>query len=306
MYARMSTTNRAGLHPNLAHLGFFGDNATLTPAQAVQQALSTVDMNNINPKDRPGFDPNNQNWNTLLVSQSGHVDPAGYSPTCAGQAAPNVNLFQTAGGFALGTTSAGVGILGATGIVGAAAIPVAGAAIAAAAVVIQLIGTIFAHHAAAARQEQQLGCGAIAAWNNSISLIANAVQNGQMTAAAATGSMDDLYSHVSSYLAPCDSHSPWCSACCELLIGMHAAAIYLKSKYTALAAQQAAETQQAIAASTPANAPMPGIPTIPQSLTPPSTGLPAYNSAVTAPPIVASSIPAWMWLAAAIVAWKVL
>jgi hypothetical protein len=234
MYSPLQTRNTQGLRGvgRLAMLGAVP--APITAAEAVQQAMATE--SSWNPRDSQS---STFTGGMAQEVEAGQISAAAFSPTCAGSPAPNVNLFQTATGLTLGVASAGVGIMGATGfIIPAAAIPVAGAVIAAAGIVIQMIGTIFAHHAAAARQEQALGCAAIAAANNSMNLIRQAVANGQMTPAAASGALDTLVQQFSSYVAPSVGHNP-CNADCELTVAMKAIAIYWKSQFDALAASAA-------------------------------------------------------------------
>jgi hypothetical protein len=217
----------------------------VTIEDAVRQAVAAEGGRDINPKDAPGFSPTSPGWAGLIAA--GQIDAAGYSPTCASQPAPNINLFQTVSGFALGvgstivSTSASAAASAAAsgttsaGLLSGAAIPIVGGVIAAASVVVSIVNAILAHHKAAARQEQQLGCAAIAAFNNSYALIEQAVQNQQMTPEAAIAGLDQLYSQVSAFLAPSDSHSPYCSAVCELLIGMDVMIIYQKGRYAAMA-----------------------------------------------------------------------
>lgn len=234
-YAALSTQNSSGLHPNFRGLGFLGDTPIVSAEEAVRQAVASE--SNIDPRDASGWlNPTNPAWASVL--QSGQISAAAFSPSCATQAAPNVNLFQTGSTLALGTSAAGVGIAGATGAIAASTAALAGAAIMGVGAVIGIIGVIFAHHAAAVRQEQQLGCAAIGAWNNSISLIDRAVANGQMTPEAASAGMDELYSKISSYIAPAVSHSPFCSADCELLIECKAIMIYRKAQFAAMGTQQ--------------------------------------------------------------------
>lgn len=241
-YAMLATRNTTGLHPNFRGLGFLGDTIGITPEDAVSQALTAEGGRDINPRDATGWlSPTNPGWASVL--ESGQLSASAFSASCTTMPAPSVNLFQTASGLALGTTAAGVGILGATHVLPAVAIPVVGIAIAAAGIVISIVDVILAHHSAAVREEQQLGCAAIAAWNNSITLIDTAVANGQMTPDAASVGLDHLYSKVSSFLAPSVSHSPYCSADCEQLIAMHAIVIFKKARFAALAAQQ--QTQAA-------------------------------------------------------------
>jgi hypothetical protein len=209
----------------------------ITPAQAVQQALSTEP--NIDPRDKSGWlSPTNPAWAAVL--QAGQMSASAFSPNCATQPAPNLNLFQTVSGLAIGTTAAGVGILAATHstLIAAGAIPVIGAVIAGAGVVISIVDMILAHHSAAVKQEQQLGCAAIAASNNAITLIDQAVQGGQMRASDASAGLDALYQKVAAYVAPAVKHSP-CNANCEMLVELRAIVNYRKSLYANLAAAPA-------------------------------------------------------------------
>lgn len=250
-YAALSTHTRVGLHPNLRGLGFLGDTPGITAAEAVQQALADEGGRDINPRDASGWlSPTNPAWQSVL--QSGQISASAFSSSCATQAAPNVNLFQTGASLALGTSAAGIGIAGAAGAIAASTAALAGAVTMGVGAIVGVISVIFQHHAAAVRQEQQLGCAAIAAWNNSISLIDNAISNGHLTPDAASAAMDELYSKISAALAPAVSHSPYCSADCELLIECKAIVIFRKAKYAALASQQVSQAatlqQQAAAA----------------------------------------------------------
>lgn len=176
------------------------------------------------------------NWRGIPHPEvpTGNISAGGWSPSCATMPAPNVNLFQTASGLALGTTAAGVGIASATGLLPAAAIPVVGGIIAGVGVVVGIISTILNHHTAAVRQEQELGCAAIAAFNNAMSVIDQAAQSGQMRPQDAIAGLDALLSKVSAFVAPAVKHNP-CNANCELLVEMRAMVNYRKSVYADLA-----------------------------------------------------------------------
>jgi len=174
-YAQLSTRNTSGLHPNLRGLGFLGDNGTsaITADAAFQQALSAYAGKNVNSRDS-----GNPAWISANEQQiaAGQFNPY---PGCTGQA-PNVNLFQTASGLALGTTAAGVGILGSSsvGLIPAAAVPVVGWVIAGVGAIVSIIGAIFKHHAAAVTRDLNFSCGAVPAVNNAFRLIAQAVNPG--------------------------------------------------------------------------------------------------------------------------------
>jgi hypothetical protein len=204
---------------------------------AVTQAVN-AEGNDIDPRDRAGWlSLNDAAWPGVL--QSGQMNAAAFSPNCVTQPAPSLNIFQTVSGLAIGTTAAGIGILAATHstLIAAGAIPVIGAVIAGAGVVISIVDMIIAHHAAAVKLEQQLGCAAIAASNNAISLIDQAVANGQMRPADAAAGLDALYQKVAAYVAPAVKHNP-CNANCTMLIELKAIVLFKKSQYLAMAAQQ--------------------------------------------------------------------
>ena len=207
----------------------------ITPSQAWKQAAAG--------ETGPDFNPGGWAYEQTGVQallDSGQINAQAWSPNCASMPAPNLNLFTTVSGLALGTTAAGVGILAAmhSTLLPAAAIPVIGAVIAGAGAVITIVGTILAHHGAAVRQEQQLGCAAISAANNAFALIDQAVRSGQMRPTDAMAGLDALVSKVSAFVAPAVKHNP-CNANCELLVQVKAVANYRKSQYADLAAAQA-------------------------------------------------------------------
>lgn len=263
--------------------------AAITPSEAWKQAARGETGRDFSP----GGWAYEQTGVEKLLSTA-QVDAAAWSPNCASMPAPNLNLFQTASGLALGTTAAGVGILSATTtLIPAAAIPVVGAVIAGVGALVAVIGTILAHHGAAVRQEQQLGCAAIAAGNNSIALIDQAVRSGQLRPADASAGLDALVSKLSAFVAPAVKHNP-CNANCELLVQFKAIANYLKSQYTDLAEQQPAP----LPLRTGTAAPVP--PVAPAAAAPISSG---SVLVLPKPAPTASTTPAWVWLAAAGIAW---
>jgi hypothetical protein len=232
----------------------------LTPLQAMQQAA----------QGETGRDFASGGWvfNPAFPEiLSGQINATAFSPTCAGGTAPNVNLFQTASGLALGTVSAGVGILAAPsiGIITGAMIPGIGIAIAAVGAVVAIVDAIFAHHSAAAKREQALGCAAIAAANNTFSLIDQAVRNGQMTPAAASAGLDDLVAKVAAYMAPSIGHNP-CNADCEVLVQVKAIAIYRKSQYADMPAPVSLVSSPAGVSTTAPASSLAGAPLVPAAL----------------------------------------
>jgi len=311
VYAPLTTRDSNGLHPNLRGLhvmrglGALGD--AMTPDDALSQAESG--------ENSPDF--GDASWKSYAISdiQNGNIylAPGG----CSGQPAPSVNLFSTASGLALGTTSATTGILGATGLIGAGTGALLGAATMGVGLIISVIGMIFAHHAAAVKQEQQLYCAAIQAANNALAVIAQAVANGQASPADAAASLDSLYQQASSYVAPAVQHNP-CNANCELMVVLKAIVLYQESQYQAAAAQAAAvanEQATAEAENAGANTPASSLtsPTLPVSASSGTTSTGASTAAVTSPAVISTvqpwydEIPIWAWaLAAAGFAWAVL
>jgi len=236
---------------------------------------------------------------------SGQVSASAWSPNCAGMPAPNINMFQTASGLALGTTAAGVGILGMTHVLAATAIPVIGVAIAGAGAVIAIISTIFNHHTAAVRQEQQLGCAAIAAGNNAIALIDQAVRSGQMNPGDAAAGLDAVISKISAFVAPAVKHNP-CNANCELLVQFKAIVIYRKALYAAMAEAQHAGASSALPATHSGGALVPTAQTVPGgggTLVPMTTQLTPgtqvdLTTGATVHPLPVSVTPPWLKIAA--------
>lgn len=215
--------------------------AVIDPMDAMHQAASGETGSDFSPSGWV-FAPGSAN---MIVS--GQVSATAFSPNCAGMPAPNLNLFQTATGLALGTTAAGVGILGVTHVIAAAAIPVIGAVIAGVGAAIMVIDQIFAHHSAAVRQEQQLGCAAIAAGNNAIAIIDQAVRSGQLKPSDAAAAMDTVVSKIAAMMAPSIKHGP-CNADCEVLVQFKAIGIYRKSLYQSLTASQTSSATSALPA----------------------------------------------------------
>lgn len=258
-----------------AGLSGLGDISPLSPADALQQAMQAEGMSG-------NRDFSNPTWTASAIAdvQNLQFNIAQFSPSCASQAAPSINLFSTVSGLALGTAGAGIGIADAT-IQGFAAGTgaILGVATMGAGVLFAVLSMIFQHHAQAVRQEQGLGCAAIAAANNSLNLIQQAVQNGQMTPATASAGLDQLQSQFNSYVAPSVGHNP-CNADCELTVLLSAMVIYLKSQLAAIAAQQQAQPAPA-----PIVTPAPIVPAPPTSSSA-APAQPGSGSAGSGPAVV--------------------
>jgi hypothetical protein len=304
-YHLLATRNTSGLHPNLRGLGFLGDSLPLSPTSAMQQAIQQSSGKNLNPKQFQ-----NSAWLSAAASfiQSGALPATPpYGPDCSGQSAPNLNLFQTASGLALGTTAATVGFLASPSmsVIPASAVPVVGWAIAGVGALVGLISAIFRHHAAAVKRDLTFGCSAIPAVNNVFSVIAQGVQSGQIKSADAASALDHVYSEYQSAGGAAINYSPWCNSNCELGVILLGMVIYWKAQYQAMAAQQAATAAEATAqAAESSSAPGTSLPSpaVPVSQAASSTTVPAGTSGFSL-----SAVPAWGWLlAAAFGAWAVL
>jgi hypothetical protein len=271
----------------------------MTSQAALQQAQQGVA--NLNPRDFQ-----NPTWLSSAYSQieAGQFDITAFDPNCGSQAAPNLNLFSTVSGLSLQAATVGTSIATATTALSATTGIALGAATMGVGLIISVIGMIFAHHASAVKQEQQIGCASLAAFNNAMSVISSAVANGQTTPAAAAASLDSLYSSSRSYISPSWGTSPYCNANCEMSIIAQAMVIYWKAAYAASAAASAAPPPAPVTASTvsqpgsgsagsgPVNAPIVASGSI---LTVPQTSAPSP----------AASMPWWAWLAAAAVGFVV-
>jgi hypothetical protein len=277
-YARLATKNRSGLHPNFRGLG--DASSTITPAEAMQQAIAESSGLNLNPRDFQ-----NAAWLSNAEAQiaAGQFNVSWYSPACAGQQAPPLNLFSTASGLAIGAAGKGTAIATATGAIAAGTATALGAATMGAGLIVAVIAMIFQHHAAAVKRDLAFGCSALPAVNNAFSLIAGAVQNGQTTPDAAASALDQIYTNFESAGGAAINTSPFCNSNCEMGVILKGMIIYWKAQYQAMAAAataaSSAQSQSSAGGSVlPGSAPAPAI----------------------------SSIPSWLWFAAAgFVLWKV-
>lgn len=257
-YARLLTRNTSGLHPNLRGLGFLGDSPGLTPTAALQQAIALYSGKHLNQaqfQDQTWLQDAENAIQTATIPITG-----GFGPQCAGIAAQPVNLFQTASGLALGTTSAGIGILASTTVIAATTAAIAGAITMGVGVIIAVIDLIFAHHAAAVKRDLNFGCSVWPAVNNAFQLIATAVQNNQMSPANAAA-LPEIYSQVMSAGGASGTasgpgnipsggtsinDSPYCNSNCELSVVLLGMVFFWQSNYQALAAEQQAGEQAAV------------------------------------------------------------
>jgi hypothetical protein len=271
-----------------------GQDGGITPEAALAQAMQDEGMSG-----NPDF--SNPTWTASAAGMvaAGQIPAASFSPNCAGQPpASNMNLLSTVSGISLAAAGATEGIMIAMHTISAVTGAIAGAATMGAGAIISVIMAIFAHHAAAVKQEQQLGCAAINAFNNAISVIDSAVAAGQTTPDAAASSMDTLIGQVDQYVSPSVKHNP-CNADCELTVLVKAIVLYKKALYNGMAAvsaatadnlNQQAQTLQQQAATAAAN----GDTAMANTLNAQAAAL--QQQAGTA---ASSGTPSWMWLAAA-------
>lgn len=266
-----------GLPRSMRGLGFLGKSSDVTPQQAFQQALSQFQQYNLNPRDT-----GNSAWVSDMITQiqNGQFNTVAFSPACAGiiAANPDLSLTQAAGKIAGASTGA---------IAAAAAGTAAGTALGVATlgigVVVAVLSIIFAHHAAAVAQEQNLGCTAIAAANNAMNVIAEGVSAGSIAPADAATALNTVYSQFQALVKPSFSTSPYCSADCEAQLCMLGMMIYWQAQYNAMADAQAATAASATAAAAQATA----------------SGNPVAAAADTAEAAVASAgLPSWVLYAA--------
>jgi hypothetical protein len=302
-------------------LNGLGAAVPITGAQALQMALKAYAGKNLNPKDdytNPGSD-----------GMTAQIEAGQFNlpyPGCTGQA-PNLNMFSTASGLALGTTTATVGFLGPSGaaLIPASAVPVIGWAIAGVGAIIGLIGAIFSHHKAAVQRDMNFICGALPAVNNAFQVIAQAVANGQMKPADAAAALPQIYSEfmqaggasgsisgpgsIPGSGAPINNH-PYCNAACELSLALLGMVFFWQAQYAAMAAQPVPAPAPAPAAIAPVTPPA-------TASTPAQPGSGSAGAGPSAAPIVSSgstlklpgpaaaapstSLPSWMFLAAAAV-----
>jgi hypothetical protein len=306
-YAALSTRNGNGLHPMLRGLGFLGDASTpLSPTDAINAAIQAYSGAHLNPAQTQ-----NQAWLSAAESAvaNANIDvTGGFGPDCTGQTAQPLNLFQTVSGLALGTTAATVGVLASPSValIPAAAVPVVGWIVAGVGAIIGLIDAIFEHHAAAVKRDLAFGCSAIPAVNNAMAVIIKGVQNGTILPADAANSLQEIYSQFMAAGGASGSasgpggipsggkainDSPFCNSNCELSLTVYAMVLYWTAQFQAQAAQAAA-----VAAEAATQTASQGGSTVPDLVSSPQT-----TSGFSL-----SEIPAWGWIALAVVgAWAV-
>jgi hypothetical protein len=234
-------------------LSFLGAAATITPDQAFQQAIQITGFGPRNPRDFA-----NQTWLNKVYAQiqAGQFDTAWVSPHCVGIIAKNSGARDLTLTQAIGTaasTATGIAAMATGGTPAAIAAGTAsavgtalGIATLGIGIVVTIVSIIFAHHAAAVAQEQNIECTGTNAANNSMNVLAEGVQSGQIAPADAVKALDTLYANYAQMVKPSFGTSPWCNANCELQIVLKAMVIYWQAQYQAMADAAAAQAAQAV------------------------------------------------------------
>lgn len=304
-YALLSTRNPNGMHPNLRGLGFLGDASTpLSPTDAINAAIKAYSGAHLNPKQTQ-----NQAWLATAEAAvaNANIDvTGGFGPDCQGQTAQPMNLLVTASGVSLSAATATTGILAATSVIPAAAVPVVGWIVAGVGALIGLISAIFQHHAQAVKRDLAFGCSAIPAVNNAMAVIIKGVSDGNIRPSDAANSLQEVYSQFMAAGGASGSasgpggipsggkainDSPFCNSNCELSMVVYAMVLYWTGQFQAQAAQAAAVAAESAAQTAHTSQ---GGSTVPEIF-----GAPSGASGLQA-------IPAWGWLAlAALGAWAV-
>jgi hypothetical protein len=305
MYAPLSTRNENGMTPGLRGLGFLGDaSLPLSPTDAINEAIKAYSGSHLNPAQTQ-----NQAWLAAAESAvaNANIDvTGGFGPDCAGQTAQPLNLLQTASGIGLSAAGATTGVLAATSLIPAAAVPVVGWIIAGVGAIIGMIEAIFQHHAQAVKRDLAFGCSAIPAVNNAMAVIIKGVQDGNIRPADAANSLETVYSQFMAAGGASGSasgpggipsggkainDSPFCNSNCELSLVVYAMVLYWTAQFQAQAAQAAAVAAESAAQSGTSQG---------------GSGVPGIFAPAPAGASGLSAIPAWAWIAlAAVGAWAV-
>lgn len=298
----LNTRNSNGLNPALRGLGFLGDSSLpLSPTEALNEAIKAYSGAHLNPKQTQ-----NDAWLSgaaAIVSSAAFPLSGGMGPDCTGQTAPSMNLFQTASGISLSAAGATTGILAATSVIPAAAVPVVGWIVAGVGALIGLIDAIFQHHAQAVKRDLQFACSSWPAVNNAMAVIVKGVNDGNIKAADAAASLWHIYEQVMSAGGASGSESgpggipsggkaindsPYCNSNCEWSLILYAMILYWQAQFQAQAAQEAAVAAESAAQTSQGGSQVPEV----------VAGAPADSGL--------SAVPAWGWLAlAALGAWAV-
>lgn len=152
---------------------------------------------------------------------------------CAGIVGPSTAQLVTKGA-GLATSAAGsIGTsLAIAGIATGPLMPI----VALAGGIISVFSSIFGAHAAKVKQEQQIICAVVQSVNDSLTVLDQAVQQGQLTVQQASGSLDQLYTELQQNVQPILKQDGGnCNAACYILAEARAVIAKRKANYPCMA-----------------------------------------------------------------------
>lgn len=245
-------------------------NPTTTAQEALTEAMQAE--TNLNPRD---WDSAHQaryvgeilNWHTLAwnpATKSFDNWSGGFQP------GPNLQLVGQGSEMALsvaGTVATKVG----SSI--ASAIPFVGAVVGG---IVGLFGAISAHHKAAVQRDTSAYNQGLAAVENYLQIIHDAVFGGQSTPDEGINALDSMYSDFLTFTAPARNNHPYCNSVCEAKVIVNATVIYWKAYFTQLTVAGAGGAGVTLPAPASPAAPTPTAgPTLPAAF--PRLFIPARN-----------------------------
>lgn len=155
------------------------------------------------------------------------------SENCSGYGPTSSTAQLITSGIGLGGTAA-ISFGGASALAGALGVGLAPATAGlslALTGVIDVFGAIFSHHAQKVKQEQQIICAVVQSFNDSASIIEQALKQGKITTQQATASLDQLYNSMQNATQSIiKQDSGHCNAACFILA--EARAVIEKKKQT--------------------------------------------------------------------------
>jgi hypothetical protein len=212
----------------------------LSPEQATEQIFPSSKITNT-------AGHNQAVYNAILASASAGqiLDNGGqpaYVPGSADCAASGVGTAQVALSSVAATAAKTAPFLGP-----------AAPAVAIGAAIVGLFGTIFGHHAAAVKKEQNVLCTAVPAANNYLQLIQQAVSTGQSTPQQGIDALNSLVADFTSAVSSVASgqgpaQSGGCNAGCVVIAELKAIVAMMASQFQDMAAQQQAASSSVSAA----------------------------------------------------------
>jgi len=261
----------------------------LTPDQAADTIFPQSSV-----RSTAGF---NQHVRDCIVQAAGSGQFSCFQQSgCSGvSAGGNISLIKTSAGLALTGTTVG---LTATGAVAAAALSPFTLGISA---LIGLFPIIFQHHAQAVAQEQRVLCASVPAANNTLQVIQNAVNSGQIDPAHGISALSSLLSDFTNTVSSImKNNSSQCNAACVWVKELTAIVAELTSQYQDLGTQQQAAASAAAAAAA-ATATRPNVTSVTgasaASTTSPAGTTSSYANFGTPAPAAPAAMPSWLPIA---------